>query len=335
MLTFEDEEDLLDDIREGVAVALHETSFGGEVDDIKLNKLAFFPIRNFNLHITYGWFKYGPAPYPVDGATRGKVTYIEPKALEEIPAAEVPRIPTIDNDYLSPEEYAYYFLHDIPSEFERIVTTETKEYLEQFYQDYAPEEYKQLYIESARLQQDLDTIRDSDDWFEESERYLDSVEEGLNNVYREILKIPSLSEAVGSFQRYNRLLKDILVAANSQSDLAPEQQRFLRKVIDFFYGSTWEHVALLISQDTVTGDNKKILKKSIEDDLQVIRENYDEDIEGLRERAVKFGLLPEAVEEREHLVEESQELPRQEDETEVVDAWTSLAAEVMMDDERQ
>lgn len=331
MLTFEDEDDLLKDIREGVSIALDEYPGEGEVDDIKFNKLAYFAIQNYNLDITYGWYKYGPAP---DFANLGgAVTTVDPTPQQEVQAAATSRIPTINNEYLSPEEYRYYFLEDIRTEFEQIVTTDTKEYLVGFYDEYAPPVYRELYKESAQLQQSLDYIRDNEEWFSESGVYYDEIENGLNNVYRELLQLPNLSESATPYQRYSRLLRDVLIAADSQDELSPEQQQFIGKVIDFFYGAIWEYVALLISKDTVVGENKRELKKSIEDDLQSLRERYNREIESLRTRAEAFNLIPEAVEERQELIEERQELPPIEDSIQIVDAWTSMGAEVIMDDD--
>lgn len=333
MLTFEEEKDLLEDIQEGASIALHESALEGYIDDIKLNKLGFQAIQDFKLDITFGWYKFGPAPFFVDSETGGEVTTVTPKAVENIQAAESPRIPTPNEKYRSPEEYAYYFLDDISSEFEKVVTMDTKEYLVLFYEEYAPPKYRDLYIESARLQQDLDALKKDANWFRDSEDHFDAIEQGLNDVYRELLLIPDLSESAEPFQRYSRMIKDVLIAANSLEELTAEQQRFIKKTVDFFYGNTWEYSALLISQDTVTGDNKNNLRKASEDDLQVLRERYHKDLDSVREQASKFDLLPEAVEERKQLAEERQELPRQEDNPGVIDAWTTLAAEVVMDDE--
>ena len=333
MLTFEEEKDLLNDVREGASIALYESELEGDIGDIELNKLGFRAIQDFKLNVTYGWFKFGPAPFFVDSETSGEVTTVTPRATQEIQAAESPRIPTVDNTYRSPEEYAFYFLNDIYDEFEEAVTMDAKEYLVLFYERYAPPKYRDLYIESVRFQQDLDRLKEASEWFEESEEQFDAIEKGLSNVYRELLQIPDLSESVEAFQRYSRILKDVLIAANSLDELTAEQQRFIAKLVDFFYGKTWEYPALLISQDTVAGDNKNDLKKASQEDLQTLRDSYDKDVETVRKQASRFDLLPEAVEERKQLVKDQQELPRQEDDPDTIDAWTMLSGEVIMNDE--
>lgn len=332
MLTFEEENDLINDIREGAALALEEGELRDEgyIDNIKLNKLAYLAIQEFNLDITYGWFKYGPAP--VDSTSTNETATVSPMTLDQAPAARQSRVPRLDNKYLSPREYCYFFLETIGDEFRQIVQSDTKEYLVQFYDQAAPPDYRELYKESTRLQQTLDEIKENASWHEQREIYQEEIEERLNSVYRELLLMEQFQEAVDAYQRYTRLLKDVIIASGDYEELTAEQQRFVRSVVDFYYGSTWEYVALLVSRETVTGDNKKKLKSSIENDLQYHRDEYDREIESIRDRAQSFGLLPDAVEERKAILNDNgSNIHSYSTDVDAVDRWTKLGTEVILD----
>jgi len=337
MLTYEDEDDLLEDIREGVSIALERTGLASEgyVDDIKLNKLAYFAIQEYDLEITYGWFKYGPAPYFPDGTSGRGYSTVSPQSPDGIRASASSRVPTVDDRYLSPVEYSYFYTDDIPDEFRRVVTTDTKEYLVLFYDDHAPPTYRDLYKECARLQQTLDRIEENDEWLNDATTVYDELEAGLQATFAEMLRVDQVSESVSAFNDYKRLLKDVVITARKQGEISPEKQQFLEKLIAFFYGTTWEYTANLISRDTVIGANSQDLAESIEEDLQGLRGRHGRELNSLRERASAFDLLPQAVEMQDDLVEQEETLPPHQRSTEEIDAWSRLGAEVIRDDESE
>lgn len=334
MLTFGDEDDLQEDIKEGVAIALDFCDFDDEgyIDDIKLNKLAYFAIQHFDLDITYSWYKYGAAPIYSEPADRGETSYISPRPEGEITAATSSRVPTVDNKYRSPIEYAYFFADDITEEFERIYNTGTKEYLVHFYDENAPTHYKQLYIQSAKLQQVLDSIKDDDDWYDEIAETYNELEGCLNETYEEMLLVDEVSESLTAFQEYSRLIRNVIIAAKEQESLSSNQKRFMTNVVDFFYRVPWKYTALLIAQDTVTGSNRGLLKTSIEDDLRWMREHYERETDSLRQRAFAFSLLPDSVEEMREVIADDNPLPPAAVNEDEIEAWSQLGGEVILND---
>lgn len=334
MLTFGDEDDLQEDIKEGVAIALDFCDFGDEgyIDDIKLNKLAYFAIQQFDLDITYSWYKYGAAPIYSEPADQGETNFISPVSEDEVPAVSSSRVPTVDNKYRSPIEYAYFFADDITEEFERAVTMETKEYLVHFYTENAPPHYKQLYIQSAKLQQVLDSIKEDDNWYNEKAEIYNELEDRLNDTYKEMLLVDEVSESIAAFQNYSRLIRNVLIAAMEQESLSSNQKRFMTNLIDFFYGITWKYTALLIAKDTVTGNNRELLKNSIEDDLRWMRDHNERETDSLRQRALAFNLLPDSVEEMMEVVDDDENLPPEQVNEDEIEAWSRLGGEVILDD---
>jgi hypothetical protein len=133
MLTPADEESLIADITEGIQYALYIGKQKGRftedeirLDKIRLNKLQYIANEDRDLGLTFGWFKYGPAPEDV---TTGGTVELWPRSEDKISYLEESRLPS--KDYLSKEGFAYYFVRELDEEFDRIVTAEnTKVYLE-------------------------------------------------------------------------------------------------------------------------------------------------------------------------------------------------------------
>lgn len=291
MLTRADESDLIEDIKDGVGIALSWRDASAEsIDSIKLNKLAYIAITRLEVPITFGWYKYGPAPVDLQYSE----TAVTAKAQEECEAPEESRIP--HRDYYSPLEYAYFFEKEL-DEFEHILHAPTKEFLVSFYEREAPKTYKQLYVKSAQLQQVLDEISADSSWHDDADTYHREISQRAGELTRELMRIESLREARKPFRLYVRFLKRVLAHASAVETLSPSQQRFVKRIIDYYYGSTWKYVALMISEDTVhlsPGDNQGKLLTSIENNKQEIRSSYEGDLNGFEDRAAALDIIVES-----------------------------------------
>jgi len=95
MLTLGDEDDLLKDIEEGIQIAMEREGYPSDaVDPIKVNKLAHFAVQDLGVPLTYGWYKYGPAPVFDTSSAR-----LGPASESEIKASDEPRLPDPGNDF--------------------------------------------------------------------------------------------------------------------------------------------------------------------------------------------------------------------------------------------
>lgn len=332
MLYYSEERSLKEDIKEGIEIALDAAGESAEqIDDIKVNKLVYLAALEFNIDLTYGWFKYGPAPVDVVrlGGQSGPSDDLYPRPAAEVPASGRSRVLSEQEDYPSPEAYAEWFASS--DEFDRMLNTETKDYLEHFYDTYAPESYKSLYLACIRLQQHLVPIDRAQRGRRQmpviNDDYCDQLSSHLNDVYGELLRRPQLREAADSFNEYNRLLKSVMTsAASADGQLTEQQQRFIGEVVNFFFSDAWRYPALLISKDTVQGANSDRLRTSIESDLGEIRSDYPEALEDLRRRSEFHWLQPDAVRD----VQEATD--RRDDnaaETQHLTQWEKLAGEVI------
>ncbi|ACV46497.1 hypothetical protein GBQ70_05085 [Halomicrobium sp. ZPS1] len=302
MLTSGDEESLLADIKEGIQYALflgkERGRFAEEdirLDKIRLNKLQYIVNEDRDLGLTFGWYKYGPAPEDV---TSDHNASLMPAPGSEISHLEESRLPTRDS--LSTEEFAYYFISELGEEFDKIVTAEnTKEYLEDFYAKYAPRDryaarYTDLYIASARLQQTLDKIKDDESWHEDSTHYYYELEKRFTPVINEVAKHEELEHTTEPLREYQKVLTSVIAEADAMEELSSGQDAFISNAVRKFYSTIWDFVAQEVSLKTMRGDNVDSLRPSVEATVKTYRGgSWVDELDSIRDRRGNSDLDPD------------------------------------------
>lgn len=340
MLTLGDEESLLMDIKEGIQHALYlgkqEGRFAeGDIrlDKIRLNKLQYIVNEDRDLGLTFGWFKYGPAPEDV---TTDTGIELGPQPGDDIAYLDESRLPS--KNYLSTEAFAYYFLRELGDEFDEIVTAEeTKVYLEDFYNMYAPgDEYAarftDLYKASARLQQTLDEIGAGTDWHQNSTEYYYELDKKFIPVSEEIAKHESLKHTLEPLEEYRKLLTSTISEADAEEELSSGQQAFINNTIRKFYNTVWDFIGQELSLETMRGENVDELRPGVETSAEKYREGaWKAELESLTQRRESVGLEPK-IEDIEELESGGNE---QDDEQsldeEMIERVSEMGAEVISD----
>lgn len=289
MVTPWEEDQLLHDVMDGLRVAIHESNVNVDhLNSIKLNKLVYFAAREFDLPVTYSWFKYGASLSDTSVDTE----YIEPVSLDELPNPGGPRIGQ-EWEYPSPREYEYFFLENV--DLEHIFSETTKDYLEEFYHGYAPEEFAELYADSAVLQKTIDEILDMDldDFNSRLSEISDQVQEEVRELNIELIMHEEIDDGlVDKFTAYTEVLLEIFENISREGDeIDSEQFAALRSVLKFYYSHAWKYVALDISEKTVTGPSERDLLKATVNELDKLEKNLEHDIQNVRQRCVDSGLI--------------------------------------------
>ncbi|MEZ3144446.1 hypothetical protein [Halobaculum sp. MBLA0143] len=338
MLTLGDEESLLMDIKEGVQYALYLGKQEGRftecdilLDKIRMNKLQYIVNEERDLGLTFGWFKYGPAPEDV---TTGTGVELGPKSGDEIAQLERSRLPS--KNHLSTEAFAYYFLKNLNDEFDRIVTAEeTKVYLEDFYNQYGPKDkyanqFTSLYKASVRLQRTLDAIGDGGSWHQDSTQYYYELDRRFLSVSEEIAKHDSLTYTLEPFEEYQLLLTSIISEADAKDKISARQQSFIDNVIRTFYNTVWDFVSQEISLQTMRGQNVDELRPGVEASVQKYREgSWRSELNALRERRETVELEPQIDDIEEIDSEGNQQSEGQSLDEEMVEQISEMGAEVI------
>ncbi|WP_135667613.1 hypothetical protein [Halorhabdus rudnickae] len=340
MLTPGDEESLLMDIKEGIQHALYLGKQEGRftedeihLDKIRLNKLQYIVNEERNLGLTFGWFKYGPAPEDVTTDTE---VLLGPQPGDEITHLDESRLPS--KDHLSTEAFAYYFLRELGDEFDRIVTAEeTKVYLGEFYDEYAPKDkhaaqFADLYKASARLQQTLDEIGDGQEWHQNSTEFYYELDKRFIPVSDEIANLVSLEYTLEPLEEYRKLLTSIISEADTEDELTSGQQAFINNAVRKFYNTVWDFVGQEISLETMRGENVSELRPTVEANAKKYREgSWKPELGSLAERRKSVGLEPE-IEDMEKLESGgNEEDDEQSLDEEMVKRVSEMGAEVISD----
>jgi hypothetical protein len=340
MLTPGDEESLLMDIKEGIQYALYLGKQEGRftedqihLDKIRLNKLQYIANEDRDLGLTFGWFKYGPAPEDVTTDTEVE---LGPQSGDDIEHLDESRLPS--KDHLSTEAFAYYFLRDLADEFDRIITAEeTKIYLSDFYQEYAPKDehaarFTDLYKASARLQRTLDTIGKRKGWHQDSTDIYYELDKKFIPVSEEIAKLESLEHTLEPFEEYRKLLSSIIAEADAEDELTSGQQAFINNAVRKFYNTVWDFVGQEISLETMRGENVGELRPKVEANTKKYREgSWKVELESLAERRESVGLEPD-IEDMEKIDSEGNEGDNEQSlDEEMIKRVSEMGAEVISD----
>ena len=288
MVTPWEEEQLLKDVMDGLGVAIHDTQVDIEkLNSIKLNKLFYLAVDEFDLPITYSWFIYGVSL----GYKSDDVDSVESRSLSDLPSPDEPSIGE-PWDYPTPEEYAYFFKRDV--DLNNIFRENTKEYLGEFYDGYAPEEYKQVYTSCAILQKSIDQVLQADyeEFLSEYQSDEDTLKQEIQDLSTDILLNEHIDdEATDAFSAYSHLVMEVLDYI-SLDDLSKREFSTFEDILHFFYSHAWRYVALMISEQTVTGPSRRELLKGAVSDLDSLEKTYSEELAALRNKAERDGILP-------------------------------------------
>lgn len=325
MVTPWEESQILSDIMSGLGAAIEESEVDPDkLTSIKLNKLLYLAVDDFGLPVTYSWYKYGASLS--GGQSNVSVENVPLRSIDQAPSPDEPSIGQ-DWEYPTPREYKYFFERDV--DLDNILREETKAYLRTFYDDYAPEEYRELYVSSAILQKSLDELLDSDtDEFDTRLNVLsDTIADGLRAVDSEIL----LNEYVESkeeeaFTSYSYTLREAIEHTSGNGiSLTLKQVDAFRGMLRFFYSHAWKYVALSISERTAEGPSRRDMIRGAMTDLDHLEKNYRDALHALRNNAIKRELLPESPSPS---IDTDIEMPAEINEEDVESALSSISEQM-------
>lgn len=333
MVTEWQERLLLQDIMDGLAAAIREAESGGrdvdidQLDSIKLNKLAYLAVEEFDVPVTYSWYLFGASLSDSDV----NVGYVIDAYENEISAEYEPSVG--DEPWEQPGEspltYKEFFLRDVG--LENIFRNKTKSYLQEFYSDYAPKKYEELYVSCAVFQKSLDDIGENRGVGTERPQVETALDE-LNILVEQVAFHEEFDEeVVGAFTLYTDLLKDVLVSLPEIEEWNAYKRRTVYDVCSFFYNKAWKFVALRISEDMVgevNGPSWRSLLSGILDDVEEVSFTYEQDFRGLEQRCYESGIVAEEF-RRYTLDVESEEdySDRAEEDLEIVGEWEPASEE--------
>lgn len=250
----------------------------------KIQKLLYFAIDEFEIPVTHSWYlagavvpdrSIGPSALQTAGGsaapsspslpeaesegssdnlgTIDPILFTDPSGLESDPG------PATDlSAYVSRSDLLTFYRQVIPDLWHE----RTMRFLQNFYQETAPEEYRLLYIESTHLRTHLTDLVDAIDSHIEGEaqkRSIESIRESIelsiSDLHYEITRHDQLSQTLDVVVDGTHLIEDAVMQLDQHSTttLTPEHRTAIERLQDFFYYYVWKYPCLLISSHTASG----------------------------------------------------------------------------------
>lgn len=297
-----EENQLLRDIVDGLnaAIAANAPEWRADsIDSIRFNKLLYLAVEEFDLDVTYRWYRYG-ADFKKHGFDESMV---RAQRITDLPSPDTSRLEVEPNVELdagppSPRQVKHFYEEEL-SGFEDIFTDATREFLYEFYEGYAPAGYEELYAECAVLQKSLDSLADSDDPLSRIRERGDDIISEIRAVKRAASTTPDLTEDAAPFGTFLDLFMDVIASVDSGA-IDPDRTAgtVITDMVYFFYENAWARLAARIGMEESHGPDAQEWADDSEEARDRIKETYSQDLNGLYRRCLRNNLLTEAFEEQ-------------------------------------
>lgn len=254
-------------------------------DNLKLNKLAYSAIEEFDLPLIRTWYKYGQyEPYED----------LRPKQLEphNHRFEDEAYVMSGQRTTVHLEELIDFLLDlDLESFFDQ----EIYEFLISNYKDWDPVPYTDAYVASTRIIRVLEDLNSS-----EPEDILASVGDLQSEFKDASIDLRYELESVNEFDddihehisTFLRSFEDALRRIDETSSLDEEEKATLVKSRRVYHGYVWPWAALTISIDRAKGPDSRIddFRESGRDMLETDKDDYETHLKGWKTELGESGL---------------------------------------------
>lgn len=267
-------------------IPAHYTGVRGFYDhNLKLNKLAYAAIEEFDLPLIRTWYKYGQyEPYEE----------LRPKQLE-------PHSHRYEDEaYVTSGQRKTVYLEDLIEflldlDLESIFEQEVFEFLISNYKGWDPAPYTDAYVASTRIIRVLEEIH-----FAEPEDLLASVgdlhsefQDASIDLRYELKSIDEFDDEIHDhIAAFLRGLEDALRQIDETSSVEAEKKATLAKSRRVYHGYVWPWAALTISIDRAKGPANRIedFREGGRDMLQTDKDDYETHLKGWTTELGESGL---------------------------------------------
>ena len=295
----------------------------------KLQKLLYFAIEEYDLPITYSWYLAGAVvpdttitpeslaspqspqtpPSPSTHALDGSVDGLEGRDGEQSGIDPIMFSDSVDTPTDTPESIFElvdrstlidFYVSKLPI----VWSQNTMRFLQNFYQEAAPSEYRSLYIESTHLRTHLNELVEAVESHTRGEAPTTPIDEleirlgrTVSDFHYYLRDIEELRETFELVVKGTDLIEDAIatLASLPPSEYTSEHVRALEALQDFFYYSVWRYPCLRISSKTATGPSAATLankhRQSFEQFPERFRTAHKEAVETVR----AAGLYPDPL----------------------------------------
>ncbi|GAB3669576.1 hypothetical protein [Halopiger thermotolerans] len=168
-------------------------------------------------------------------------------------------------------------------------------FLEQFYQEYAPATYRDLYLENVNLREKLRQAKKRVVSEEENVEMYDDISLITARMQLELADLPSQDINVDDFIEFSNTIEDVFLTLEGSDYESYDQdmKSGLISVISFYRETVWPGIAASVSTETVSGPNMRTALDRANKQAEKASREFSNSVSGFREECEKSGLLPD------------------------------------------
>lgn len=266
----------------------------------KVMKIVFDVIKEMKMPITNSWYMRGCYVY----SAMEESPLMDPKTWDNMDTEEMTCIEAENKD----------LCHQIKTEILKyldtteVLTTSNDAFLDYVYKEFAPREYKNVYLVNHTLLRLLQiSVNDLIDSFNEGKcmfrfsdidiSILDRFSPNISKFQMALSNTEGFDEEQDIFYDFFNLLEDILVKFDynlkNTDSISHETKDFFGTLSNIYYHKIWKLVALKISQNTVVGNRSESIKKKQIGEHDILIKEMPKIIKDIRSRALEINLIPD------------------------------------------
>ena len=302
---YSEEEPYADALLRGIELAVEDVldDPGRNITRTEQEKLCYFAIKEFDLPVTYSWYLAG-AYTKVAG---------EPDNAPGRITTNTDRVRRDHGENKEVQQYRDYFASEVffdNYDLREVWYTGKFDFLRDFYQEYAHDEYTDLYLTSTDIREHLETLDETierettnhslSDFGGGSQEGLlsDSDERELrlliSDLHLELAEIDELSDIVDLVTRGTDVIEQVFAQLTTLESITSEQEAVLQDLAPYFYYKVWRYPALYISTQTAEGPNRHHLIEEHASRFTSFHEDLLSRRNRLSERCADTDLYPRA-----------------------------------------
>lgn len=300
-----EEEPYADALLRGVELAVEDVfdDPGRNITRTEQEKLCYFAIKEFDIPVTYSWYLAG-AYTKVAG---------EPDNAPGRMTSNTAGIHRDEGEGDRVRQYRDYFASEVffdNYDLREVWYTGKFDFLRDFYQECAPDEYTDLYLVSTDIREYLETLDRtieqettnhslSDFGGGSQEGVLSESDEKefrllISDLHLELSQIGELSEIVDLVTRGTDVMEQVFAQLTTLESISNDQNVVLQDLAPYFYYCIWRYPALFISTQTAEGPNRHHLVEEHVDRFTNFHEELLSRRSRLGERCAGVDLYPRA-----------------------------------------
>lgn len=230
---------------------LEELGLDKDQSSVKPEKYVFLTIKEFSQDddpVTYSWFKWGASTLAGPGGERtSKTLETDTSSAEKIVRADLSEL----------EEFIKHGDHRLP--IETWWDEDRLDFLERFYKEYAPPEYRSLYLSNISIKRDLGFVQSVVQRQAEliTESTYRSVCDSTSGLEQAVRNIEGLSQDYQVVRYFTEIFRDTVLSLTQLSgeEIEPGQQTAISELESLYEELVWPLIAHRLSLQSAHGPN--------------------------------------------------------------------------------